>query len=71
MGHLVGFSITLGGFKVNGEGEDGLFRYSDQIGALLFGLLAADVQLPAVSGIFGKPTKRTARVFPRPPLPMN
>ena len=27
MGHLVGFPVTLGGFKVDGEGEDGLFRY--------------------------------------------
>ena len=35
MGHLVGFPVTLGGFKVDGEGEDGLFRYSHQIGALL------------------------------------
>ena len=25
----------------------------------------------SLSGIFGKPTKRTARVRPRPPLPMN
>ena len=48
MGHLVGFTVTLGGLKVDGEGEDGLFRYSHQIGALLFGLLAAGVQLPAV-----------------------
>ena len=53
MGHLVGFPVTLGGFKVDGEGEDGLFRYSHQIGALLFGLLAAGVQLPAV-GVIGK-----------------
>ena len=52
MGHLVGFPVTLGGFKVDGEGEDGLFRYSHQIGALLFGLLAAGVQLPAV-GVIG------------------
>ena len=48
MGHLVGFPVMFGGFKVDGEGEDGLFRYSHQIGALLFGLLAAGVQLPAV-----------------------
>ena len=48
VGHFVGFSVTLGGFKVDGEGKDGLFRYSHQIGALLFGLLAAGVQLPAV-----------------------
>ena len=48
MGHLVGFPVTLGGFKVDGEGEDGLFRYRHQIGTLLFGLLAAGVQLPAV-----------------------
>ena len=40
MGYLVGFPVTLGGFKVDGEGEDGLFRYRHQIGALLFGLLA-------------------------------
>ena len=52
VGHLVGFPVTLGGFKVDGEGEDGLFRYSHQIGALLFGLLAAGVQLPAV-GVIG------------------
>ena len=48
MGHFVGFPVTLGGLKVDGEGEDGLFRYSHQIGALLFGLLVAGVQLPAV-----------------------
>ena len=48
MGHLVGFPVTLGGLKVDGEGKNGLFRYSRQIGALLFGLLAAGVQLPAV-----------------------
>ena len=53
MGHLVGFPVTLGGFKIDGEGKDGLFRYSHQIGALLFGLLAAGVQLPAV-GVIGK-----------------
>ena len=52
MGHLVGFPVTLGDFKVDGEGEDGLFRYSHQIGALLFGLLAAGVQLPAI-GVIG------------------
>ena len=52
MGYLVGFPVSLGGFKVDGEGEDGLFRYSHQIGALLFGLLAAGVQLPAV-GVIG------------------
>ena len=52
VGHLVGFPVTLGGFKVDGEGEDGLFRYSHQIGALLFGLLATGVQLPAV-GVIG------------------
>ena len=52
MGHFVGFPVTLGGFKVDGEGEDGLFRYSHQIGALLFGLLVAGVQLPAV-GVIG------------------
>ena len=52
MGHFVGFPVTLGGLKVDGEGEDGLFRYSHQIGALLFGLLAAGVQLPAV-GVIG------------------
>ena len=52
MGHLVGFPVTFGGFKVDGEGEEGLFRYSHQIGALLFGLLAAGVQLPAV-GVIG------------------
>ena len=48
VGHLVGFPVSLGGFKVDGEGEDGLFRYSHQIGALLFRLLAAGIQLPAV-----------------------
>ena len=53
MGHLVGFPVTLGGFKVDGEGKDGLFRYSHQIGAFLFGLLAAGVQLPAVE-VIGK-----------------
>ena len=52
MGHLVGFPVTLGGLKVDGEGKNGLFRYSRQIGALLFGLLAAGVQLPAV-GVIG------------------
>ena len=52
MGHLVGFPVVFGGFKVDGEGEEGLFRYSHQIGALLFGLLAAGVQLPAV-GVIG------------------
>ena len=53
VGHLVGFPVTLGGFKVDGEGEEGLFRYSHQIGTFLFGLLAAGVQLPAV-GVIGK-----------------
>ena len=51
MGHLVGFTVTLGGLKVDGEGENGLFRYSYQIGALLFGPLAAGVQLPAIAVI--------------------
>ena len=62
MGHLVGFPVTFGGFKVDGEGEDGLFRHSHQTGALLFGLLAAGVQLPAV-GVIGNggPLQRTAR----------
>ena len=52
MGHLVGFPVTLGGFKVDFEGKDWLFLYSHQIGALLFGLLAAGVQLPAI-GVIG------------------
>ena len=52
VGQLVGFTVTLGGFKVDGEGKEGLFRYSHQIGAFLFGLLAAGVQLPAV-GVIG------------------
>ena len=51
-GRAVGFPVTLGGFKVDGEGEDGLFRHSHQVGALLFRLLAAGVQLPAV-GVIG------------------
>ena len=52
MGHLVGFPVTLGSLKVDGEGKDGRFRHSHQIGALLCGLLAAGVQLPAV-GVIG------------------
>ena len=34
-------------------------------------LVSLVVSFISLSGIFGKPTKRTARVRPRPPLPMN
>ena len=54
MGHLVGFSVTLGGFKVDGVGKDGLFRYSHQIGALLFKDRRSVLQFVPVENAVGR-----------------
>ena len=48
MGHLVGFPVTLGGFKVDGEGEEGLFRHSHQVSAFIFGFPVASISFPVV-----------------------
>ena len=43
VGHLVGFPVTLGGFKVDGEGEDRLTGDSHQVSAFIFGFPAASI----------------------------
>ena len=54
MGHLVGFPVTFGGFKVDGEGKDGLFRYSHQIGALLLKDRRSVLQFASVENAVGR-----------------
>lgn len=49
MGHFVGFPVTLGGFKV--DGEDGLTGDSHQVSAFMLFFLAPGVELPAVGVI--------------------
>ena len=52
--HLVGFPVAFGGFKVDGEGEDGLFRYSHQIGALLLKDRRSVLQFAPVENAVGR-----------------
>lgn len=54
VGHLVGFPVTFGGFKVDGEGKDGLFRYSHQIGALLLKDRRSVLQFASVENAVGR-----------------
>ena len=54
MGHLVGFPVTLGGSKVDGEGKDGLFRYSHQIGALFLKDRRSVLQFTPVENAVGR-----------------
>ena len=49
MGHLIGFTVTLGGFKVDGKGQNRAVGYGYQISAFIFGFLATSVQFPAIS----------------------
>ena len=53
-GRTVGFPVTLGGFKVDGEGEDGLFRHSHQIDALLLKDRRSVLQFTPVENAVGR-----------------
>ena len=48
VGHFIGFTVTLGCFKVDGKCQNRAVCYGHQIGTFIFCFSAASVQFPAI-----------------------